>query len=277
MTNKVQAIPKAAANKKVRHRRDCSDTIEESSSGEGLLHRRNSRNQHESRKFAMTHLQQHTCQPLRVLVSVTNRWCVLVQWCEITSEFQHYTWRSSGLKNQSAHVIERTVSTELLALDGTSGEPRQGGYAEVRLGEARNSGPAEHERDDEHALTTRVTQFQEAKTPSHEEFRTACRRPSSAARPCSQSSANDAQFPQTYPAALRQQRAFPQCAQCGADPHAYNQTESGLMANMSQKQGGQTLTPESGAWLRLLDRAACVICCTIRPTKVRPIQMVEFV
>ena len=70
-----------------------------------------------------------------------------MQWHDITSEFQFHAWRSTRLKNQSAHVMQRKISTQLFALDVTSGEPHQGGYAGVRLGEAQNPQPAEHERD----------------------------------------------------------------------------------------------------------------------------------
>ena len=114
---------------------------------ESPLQGRNSRNQRESQNYTVTHMQQHTCYFLRGLVGGANRWCVSMQWCDITSEFQVHTWRSTGFKNQSARVIQRTMSTKLSTLDGTSGEPHQGGYAGVRLGEARNAGPAEHERD----------------------------------------------------------------------------------------------------------------------------------
>ena len=63
----------------------------------------------------------------------------------------------------------------------------------------------------------------------------------------------------------RHRRAILQCAQCGADPHAdTGRTDGGLMVHMSQKHRGQTLTPESVAQLRQLDRAACVICSTIQ-------------
>ena len=63
----------------------------------------------------------------------------------------------------------------------------------------------------------------------------------------------------------RHQRAFLQCAQCGADPLAYTgNSDSDLMEHMSPKHGGQPLTQESVAQLRQLDRAACVICGTTR-------------
>ena len=54
-----------------------------------------------------------------------------------------------------------------------------GGYAGVRLGEAQNPGPTEHERDlaeeepsvcRTRALTRRETQYKGARTPSREEF-----------------------------------------------------------------------------------------------------------
>ena len=46
-----------------------------------------------------------------------------------------------------SHAIHWTTSTELIALDVTPEEPLRGGHAGVRLGEARNPGPVEHERD----------------------------------------------------------------------------------------------------------------------------------
>ena len=63
----------------------------------------------------------------------------------------------------------------------------------------------------------------------------------------------------------RHQRAFHRCAQRAADPHAYTgNSDSGLMGHMSQKHRSQPLIQESVAQLRQLDRAACVICGTIR-------------
>ena len=45
----------------------------------------------------------------------------------------------------------------------------------------------------------------------------------------------------------------------GPDP-----ADGGLMQHMEQKHGGQLLLPESAGQLRRLDRAACVVCGTIR-------------
>ena len=73
--------------------------------------------------------------------------CGSVQWNDQTSQFQFHAWRSTGIKNQTAHVIQWTVSTKLFALDVTSGKSHQGVYAGVRLGEAENPEVAEHERD----------------------------------------------------------------------------------------------------------------------------------
>ena len=67
----------------------------------------------------------------------------------------------------------------------------------------------------------------------------------------------------------RHQRAFLQCAQCGADPHAYTgHTDSGLMGHHGAQES-ETRRPtqhiqESVAQLRQLDRAACVTCGTIQ-------------
>ena len=94
-----------------------------------------------------THLQLHTCHSSHVHVNGAHKKCCGVQWCDITSEFQFHVWRSTGLKHESAHVIQWTISTKLFALDVTSEELHREGYAGVRLGEAQNPKPAEHEKD----------------------------------------------------------------------------------------------------------------------------------
>ena len=47
------------------------------------------------------------------------------------------------------------------------------------------------------------------------------------------------------------------------------------MTHMSQKHGGQILAPQSIAQLRQLDRAACVVCATIRSLRVKPSQFLS--
>ena len=123
----------AAKFKRRQKRRPRSRRRREAAACKRIRHRRN-HNQLERRK-SLT-ICSNTCHPT-CLLTVRQRvcWRALV---DITSEFQRHAWCS------------------------TFGEPHQGGYAGVRLGEAFNPGPAEHE----HALTRRVTQFQEADVPA---------------------------------------------------------------------------------------------------------------
>ena len=67
-----------------------------------------------------------TCLFSLVILSIslsrgTHKRRVSVPWCDIISEFQLHEWCSTGLKNQSTHVIQWTNSTKLFALDVTSG------------------------------------------------------------------------------------------------------------------------------------------------------------
>ena len=119
-----------------------------------------------------THLHLHFTSSSRS----AHRGCVSVQWCNRTSEFQLHARRSTRLENQSTHVIQRTMSEKLFALDVTSREPHQGGYAGVRKRRIQNHPKTKEILQNknplrvEHVSTRRMTQFQEAKTPSREEF-----------------------------------------------------------------------------------------------------------
>ena len=63
----------------------------------------------------------------------------------------------------------------------------------------------------------------------------------------------------------RQQRDHLRFVQCGTDPEVYTGTsDHHLMLHMVQKHGGQQVIQESVAQLRQLDRAASVLCDTIR-------------
>ena len=86
--------------------------------------------------------------------------------------------------------------------------------------------PAEETSARRTRINEAVTQFQEALTPSHEEFR-------------------------IYRLAIKERSYYVHSA--GADPLAYTgRTDSGLMVHMNQTPGGQPLTPESVAQLRQL-------------------------
>ena len=67
------------------------------------------------------------------------------------------------------------------------------------------------------------------------------------------------------PQPKQQPREYLCCAQCGPDPTAHKASTDGrLMQHMEQKHGGQLLLPASVGQLRRPDRAACVVCSTIR-------------
>ena len=95
----------------------------------------------------MSHLQQHTCHSLRVIVVVMGRSCLSVRWCETTAALDFFKCHGTGLENQSALLCKWAVSAERFTLEDTLGQPHPGGYAGVRLGEAQNLGQAEYERD----------------------------------------------------------------------------------------------------------------------------------
>ena len=107
------------------------------------------------------------------------------------------------------------------------------------------------------ALTRRETQFQEARSPLRESSKFATdRHSSSAARLHSQSFTADPNSRRPTEQRSRHQRDHFRCAQCGADPEACTgSTDSGLMEHMGISKVTQ---------LRQLDRAACVICGTVR-------------
>ena len=129
-TNHGGAMSQPLAGKRVKRSFACSDTNED---------------QRESRNYIWTHLQLHTCHTSHVHIKGAHERCCT--WYDVTPEFRVYTWRSTGLKNQSAHVVQWTTFTKFFTFDVTSEEPHQGGYAGVRLGEAQNPKPTEHERE----------------------------------------------------------------------------------------------------------------------------------
>ena len=64
----------------------------------------------------------------------------ILAWYNVTSEFLLYVAQHRAQEPSSSYPMDN----ELVALDITSEEPHHG---RVRLGEAQNRGPAEHERD----------------------------------------------------------------------------------------------------------------------------------
>ena len=182
----------------------CSDTVEESSSDENVFQRKTAHHQR-----TWTHLQLHTCHSSHVHVKSAHKRCSSVQWYDVTSEFQFNAWRSTGLQNESAHVIQWTISTKLFTLDVTSGEPQQEGFEGVRLGEherdsareepsprrtrMNEAGDAVHGSQD--SITRGVRNLQLADVPAAQ--------PISAAR----APAGDAQFPETYPTTASSSRS----------------------------------------------------------------------
>ena len=143
------------------------------------------------------------------------------------------------------------------------------GNTQVRC-DTQSPRPAEHERDPS-VRRTRINEAGDAVPGSQDSITRGVRNQHFAGVPAAQpDQVNRAPSTMPNPRRLsqersRHQRAFLWCAQCGADPQAFvGSTDPGLMIHMGQKHGGQSLIRESVAELRQLDRAACVICGTIR-------------
>ena len=188
---------------------------------------------------------------VHVLVRSAHRECVSVQWCDITSEFQFNAGRSTGLKNQSAHVVEWTVSTKLFARGVTSQEPHQGGYAGVRLEKCRTQGQPNTkeitQKKNASARRTSINEAGDAVPGSQDSITRGVQNLQLADVPAAQ----PASPPKSVPTMCSVRRG-PACLH-----RQFRQW-------MSEKHGGQTLTQVSVAQLRRLDRAACVTCGTIR-------------
>ena len=106
-------------------------------------------------------MQQQTCDSLHVIVVVVGGWCLYVRWFEMTAAFEFFKCRGTVLGSRRL-VHKRIVFTKRLTLEGISRSPHPGGYAGVRLGEARNPGPAEYERDHTSELHGQRTRMNEA-------------------------------------------------------------------------------------------------------------------
>ena len=105
-----------------------------------------------------------------------------------------------------------------------------------------------------------------ARTPSREEcsckYQIRRRYKTARSAPAPPPMPNSRRPPQARP---KQPREYLRCAQCGSDPAFFRAiSDHGLMQHMGQKHGGQQVLPESVGQLRRLDRAACVVCGTIR-------------
>ena len=158
--------------------------------------------------------------------------------CEMTAAFGFFKCFCTGLRNQSALVCEWAVSTKHLALEEISRSPHPGGYAHWN------------------PMRTRVHEAGDAVPGSQDSTTRGVRHPNSAAHPSSWSSTCDAQFPKTNTAVLTTTESVPAVRPVWY-PQAYvGNSDSGLMTQMSQTHGGQTLTRERVALLRLRDRAA---------------------
>ena len=168
----------------------------------------------------------HTCHSFHVLVRSAHRECVSVQWCDIISEFQNNAGRSTGLKNQSAHVVEWTVSTKLFARGVTSQEPHQGGYAGVRLEKCRTQGQPNTkeitQKKNASARRTGINEAGDAVPGSQDSITRGVQNLQLADVPAAQPVRSQSPaIKEPTEQRPRHQRAFLQCAQCGADPLAY--------------------------------------------------------
>ena len=127
------------ASNNVRHGRECSDKIEETSSDEGLLLRPKPRSKRDSRNYTVSHMQQHTCHSLCVIVVVMSRWRPYVRWCAMTAAFDFFKCCGTGIGNQSVLVREWAVSTKNVGCKEILSSPHPSGYAGVRLYESADT------------------------------------------------------------------------------------------------------------------------------------------
>ena len=193
------------ASKRVRRGCDCSDTIEETSSDKGLLLRSNLRSKRGSRNYSVSHMQQHTCHSLPVIVVVMNTWCFCVRWCEMTAAFELFKCRATGLGGHA--LCARKGSLFVSRLRRSQGRYTQ---ADMRVSAWEKLGiQASGARKRPHNGTPRATnshQRSRRRSPGeprlHHSFSskpTARRHPSSAADSSSRISNSDAQFQKTSP------------------------------------------------------------------------------
>ena len=143
--------------------------------------------------------------------------------------------------------------------------PHPGGYVGVRLAEAQNPGPADHERDSAQEETcprrSRINESGDATPGSQESITRGVQNLQLADVPAAQP-VHAVRAPPTMPNSRRptqqrprHERAYLRCAQCGADPHTFSGgSDNRLMIHMGRKHGGQSRIQESVAQLRQLGR-----------------------
>ena len=68
------------------------------SSDEGSFLRPNLRSERESRNYTVSHMQHHSCHPLRVLVVVMSRRFPYVRWCELAASFDFLKCCGTGIR-----------------------------------------------------------------------------------------------------------------------------------------------------------------------------------
>ena len=245
----------------------CSDTIEKtiSSTDEAVA----------QRKRARSHKGSPPCPIIHTMIDTSLHLHI--------PTFHSHNSSSHRTVHHERGTVSWSVLRSLQLLTDDNHEPGQpssarallnnlghGGYAGIRVREAENPGPATHGRDwtvteQPNATHKRINEAgdsapsgQDSATWGVENLRTW----GSLAAP--------KVLPAPPPSTMRNSRRPPQpkqqhsehlrCAQCGPDPAARNApTEVQLIW---QKHGGQLLLPDSVG--RRLDRAACVVCGTIR-------------
>ena len=170
--------------------------------------------------------------------------CVPVGWFRERVHFHLTNSRSFRLKPGVCHDHCRSSSAPAL-LNVFS----HGGYAGVRLGEARNPGPAAHERDrvaeERIARQRRINELcdsvpgsQDSITRGVQKLQLTDTRLMETALPAPAPPPMPNSRRPSKPRA-RQQQEYLRCAQCGPDPEALKgATDHGLMLHMVQKHGG---------------------------------------
>ena len=242
MTRTTQKRRRRTQRRKRRsEKRDCSDTLEESSSADEVdARRKRARYYKESPSCYLTHIQSDTSLHLQITTVRTHGRCSHDMWHHERVSVYFTITRTLRLKSEVSQDLSQ--SSPVLAL---LNDFAHDGCAGVRLEEARNPGPATHDRDrvaEPRNVRHRRTHNLQLTVP-----------PDAAPAPMP----NSRRPPQARP--RQPPRENPRCAQCGPDPSAFRGAlDHGLMLHMVQEHGGQQLIQESVAQQRHLDRAACV-------------------
>ena len=245
-------------------KRACSDTIEESSSVDEVDARRKCpRYYKESPCFRLRHFQPDTS--LHSTSPLSERTLCVPTRCGTKSALPFI----SPSPTASSHDLCQS-SPALAPLNDFA----LGGYAGVRLEEARNQDQPRTKGEERTARQRRINEAGDSVPGSQD----------SLARQVRNLQLSDTSAPSPMPHSRRPPQARPRqqpqeyrrSAQCGPDPSACRgASDHGFMPHMVQKHGGQRLIQENVTQLRHLDQSACVACVSFQVATMSPLQLLQ--